>query len=159
MIDSLLFPATLIAALGSGLIAGTFFAFSTFVMSALGRLPAAQAIAAMQSINITVINPVFLGGFMGTAALGALLAVMALFNWQAPGAAYLLPGSALYLIGTFGVTMAFNVPLNNALAAVAPDSTEGARLWTHYLRTWTQWNHVRMAAALLAAASFTLALR
>jgi uncharacterized membrane protein len=46
-------------ALGSGLMAGIFFAFSTMVMPALSRIPPAQAIAAMQSINVVVINPWF----------------------------------------------------------------------------------------------------
>ena len=35
MTDQLLFALTLLAALGSGLVAGIFFAFSTFVMGAL----------------------------------------------------------------------------------------------------------------------------
>jgi uncharacterized membrane protein len=75
-----------------------------------------------------------------------------------PGAAYLLLGSLLYLIGSFGVTIVFNVPLNNALADVKPDNPEGANLWLSYLANWTTWNHIRMAAALAAAASFTIAL-
>ena len=40
------------AVLGCGLVAGIFFAFSTFVMRALGRRPAGEGIAAMQAINI-----------------------------------------------------------------------------------------------------------
>ncbi len=47
----------LFCALGSALVAGVFFAFSTFVMKALGRLQPEQGIAAMQSINVTVLNP------------------------------------------------------------------------------------------------------
>ena len=65
--DRLYFALKIFSALGCGLMAGTFFAFSVFVMSALARLPAPQGIAAMQSINITVINPVFMLVFMGTA--------------------------------------------------------------------------------------------
>ena len=45
----------------------------------------------------------------------------------------LLVGALLYFVGTFLVTMFFNVPLNDALAAVAPDSSEGASLWSRYL--------------------------
>ena len=67
-IDQLLSVLTLVAALGCGLIAGVFFAFSTFVMRALARLSPSEGIAAMQSINITVLNPWFLGAFLGTAA-------------------------------------------------------------------------------------------
>jgi uncharacterized membrane protein len=143
MINNLLIALTLLSALGSGLIAGVFFAFSSFVMSALGRLPAPHGVAAMQSINVAVINPLFLGVFLGTAAACALLVVAALFKWQEPGAMLLLAGALLYFIGTFLVTMVFNVPLNDALAAAAPDSADGASLWARYLGTWTVWNHVR----------------
>jgi uncharacterized membrane protein len=158
MFPYFLFALTLLSALGSGLIAGAFFAFSTFVMGALGRLPAAHGIAAMQSINVVVINPWFLGVFIGTAAMCALLVATALFTWHQSGAALLLAGALLYFGGTFLVTMMFNVPLNNALAAVAPDSAEGASLWSRYLTTWTNWNHVRTIAALVGAALLTLAL-
>lgn len=64
----------------------------------------------------------------------------------------------LYLVGTFGVTITFNVPLNDALAMVKPDSTEGAELWARYLTTWTLWNHVRTIAAFVATALLTVAL-
>lgn len=152
------YTAILIAALGAGLIAGTFFAFSAFIMTALGRLPASQGIAAMQSINVVVINPVFLGVFMGTAALSLALAIAALAGWLA--SPMLIVAAALfYIVGCFLVTMMFNVPLNNALAAVNPDSVEGATLWKHYLSRWTMWNTIRTAASLLAAAAFILALR
>jgi uncharacterized membrane protein len=159
MIDALLFTLTLAAALGCGLIASVFFAFSAFVMGALARLPAAQAIAAMQSINVGVINPAFLGVFFGTAVLCIVLIVAALITWGETGAIYVLVGSVLYLVGTIVVTMACNVPRNNALAAVAPDSVDGASLWIRYVAEWTAWNHVRTAATLLAAASFIMALR
>ena len=110
-----LFALKLFAALGCGLVAGVFFAFSTFVMSALAQRPPAQGIAAMQAINITVINPLFMTALFGTAAACIFLAIASLLKWHQPGAAYLLLGSLLYLIGTVGVTIAFNVPLNDAL--------------------------------------------
>ena len=59
MISEAQVPLAFLAALGSSLMADTFFAFSAFVMKALGRLPGGQGIEAMQSINIVVINPVF----------------------------------------------------------------------------------------------------
>jgi len=138
--------------------AGVFFAFSTFVMSALGRLQPTQGIAAMQSINITAINPLFMTVLFGTAAACILLVVFSLLRWHQPGTAYLLLGSLLYLVGTLGVTIAFNVPLNEALARVEPGSTIGMNLWSNYLVKWTIWNHVRAVAALGAAAAFTIAL-
>jgi uncharacterized membrane protein len=151
-------PLMLIAALGCGLVAGVFFAFSTFVMPALARLQPPQAIAAMQSINITAINPLFMLALFGTAFACLFLMVSILFKWQQPSAFYLLSGSLLYLVGTIAVTIAFNVPLNDALAIVKPGSSEGATLWAKYLTNWTFWNHVRTIAALAAAALFTISL-
>lgn len=153
-----LFSLKLSAALGCGLIAGVFFAFSTFVMKALAQQPSAQGIAAMQSINITVINPWFMTAFLGTGVACLLLIIVSLLKWQHHSAAYLLIGSLLYLIGTFGVTVVFNVPLNDALAIAKPNSIEGTNLWEKYLTNWTFWNHVRTIAALVAAALLTLAI-
>jgi len=164
MIDHLLFVLTLSSALGCGLMAGFFFAFSACVMNALADLPPAQGIAAMQSINVTVargykvISPWFGAAFFGTAVVCVLQVVSSLVMWYEPGAAYPLVGSLLYLVGTVLVTIMFNVPLNEALAAVEPDSADGAGLWTRYIASWTAWNHVRTAAALAAAASLTIAL-
>ena len=156
IIDNLRFPLTLFTALGCGLVAGVFFAFSTFVMNALARLQPKEGIIAMQSINITAINPLFMVALFGTAVACIFLAVSSVLKWHQPSAAYLLIGSLLYLIGTVLVTIAFNVPLNDALAIAKPDSTEGANLWARYLTNWTFWNHVRTIAAL--AAALTLAL-
>src|SRR5262245_45417973 len=100
MTDTLLYTWTLVCALGCGLIAGVFFAFSAFVMKALSRIPPAQGIAAMQSINIMVLNPLFLGVFFGAAAGCVVLAITALAAWHKPGAVYMLVGSVLYLVGT-----------------------------------------------------------
>ncbi len=128
-----MFALKLFVALGCGLIAGVFFAFSTFVMNALARLPPAQGIAAMQAINIMAINPLFMVALLGTAATCTSLAVSALLNWHQLSAAYLLFGCLLYLVGTVMVTIVFNVPLNNALAKVKPDGTAGATIWVSYL--------------------------
>ncbi|MEE8584766.1 MAG: anthrone oxygenase family protein [Acidobacteriota bacterium] len=156
--DDLLSTLTFLSALGCGLIAGVFFAFSAFLMKALARLPPAQGIAAMQSINVAVINPLFMVALFGTALACVALAVSSLFRWSEPGAAYLLVGSLLYLVGTVAVTIVFNVPRNDALAAVEADTAEGANLWPRYIAGWTVWNHLRTAAALAAAASLTIAL-
>jgi uncharacterized membrane protein len=147
----------LVATLGCGLIAGVFFAFSTFAIDALAQQPPAQGIAAMQSINITVINPWFMTAFLGTAVICLFLVVSSLLKWHQPDTIYLFVGSLLYLVGTIGVTIAFNVPLNDALAKVDPSSSDGANFWTNYLRDWTMWNHLRTVTALAAAALFAIA--
>ena len=154
-----MFALKLFAILGCGLIAGVFFAFSTFVMPALARLERAQGITAMQSINIKAINPWFMTALFGTAVICLFLAIFSVLKWHQPIAVYLLVGCLLYLVGTVGVTVAFNVPLNDALAIAKPTSIEGASLWTKYLTDWTLWNHVRTVTALAATLFFTIALR
>ncbi len=158
MSDNLLFALTLFSVLGCGLVAGIFFAFSSFVMKALARVPPAQGIAAMQSINITVINPWFMAAFLGTAVACALVVVSSLLQWNEAGSAYLLSGGLIYLSCTLLVTLVFNVPWNNALAVLDPASANGARLWASYVTRWTAWNHVRTAAALVAEVLLIIAL-
>lgn len=157
-VEQLLFTLTLIAALGCGLVAGIFFAFSAFVMKALARLRPAEGITAMQSINVTVLNPWFLGAFFGTAAACVLTSIFSVPRWPGLGAALSLFGSALYLVGTLLVTMLFNVPRNEALASLKPADPDSVSRWARYVASWTAWNHVRTAAALVAAASFSVAL-
>ena len=156
--DHFLFALTRLAALGCGLIAGVFFAFSSFVMKALARLPASAGIAAMQSINIVVLRSLFMAIFLGTAAVCVLASIYSLFRLQEPGVVYLLVGSVLYLVGSFLVTIVFNVPRNEALAKLAPTDPTSTSLWSGYVASWTTWNHVRTLAALAAAASFSVAL-
>ncbi len=146
------------AVLGTAIVGGAFFAFSSFIMKALARVPSAEGIAAMQSINIVVINPSFLGAFMGTALLSAGVIVMALLNNGHPSAMFFLSGAMLYFAGTFLVTMFGNVPLNDQLASVSPSDPAAAKLWMHYLDRWTMWNTVRTIAAIAATFLFTLGL-
>ncbi|MGE0005485.1 MAG: DUF1772 domain-containing protein [Parvibaculaceae bacterium] len=140
----------ILAIVGTGLTAGIFFAFSTFVMKALARIPAEHGIAAMNSINVTVINPWFFTVFFGTPMICGILAVMALPRWSEPDAAIILAACLVHIVGSLAVTMAFNVPLNKALAAVTSAGGEGGALWRRYLSDWTFWNTVRTAAPLSA---------
>jgi len=158
MLERALYSLTIAGAVGSGLTAGMFFAFSSFVMAGLARVEPRSGVAAMQSINVTVINPVFMLVFMGTGLVALGLAAAAFAGWTGGEAIILLTAAALYVVGCIGVTMAFNVPLNNALAAVPADSAAAAELWTRYLRDWTFWNHVRTVASLGASVLFVAAL-
>jgi uncharacterized membrane protein len=158
MTDKLIYLMTSVVALGCGLVGGIFFAFSTFVMKALWRLPAEQGVAAMQAINVAVLNRWFLAPFFGTAAGCLALSVLELLNSQWPGSLYRLIGCTSYLLGTIFVTMFCNVPRNDALAAVDSRNAEAAARWAEYVPAWTFWNHVRTVAALTAAASLLVAL-
>ncbi|NOJ47896.1 anthrone oxygenase family protein [Bradyrhizobium archetypum] len=146
------------SAVGCGLLAGLYFAFSTFIMTALARTGQAAGIAAMNAINVTIVQSLFMPVFLGTTAASTGLAVIAIFRWSEPGAMAMLAGGTLYVLGMFVVTMIFNVPLNNALAATDPASQEAASLWARYLTEWTWWNHVRTVASTVACALFIAAI-
>jgi uncharacterized membrane protein len=65
------------------------------------------------------------------------LIVSSFFRWHKPDAVYLLVGGLLYLVGTILVTIIFNVPLNDALAAADPTTADASRVWTTYVQSWT----------------------
>ncbi|MFC9908355.1 DUF1772 domain-containing protein [Streptomyces sp. NPDC127197] len=158
MINGPYFVLTALGVLGTGLVAGVFCAFSTFVMRGLAALPPAQGVAAMKAINVTAVQPAFMIVFLGSALLCAVIAVVTLVVWPDEGAVELLLGSALYLIGSFGVTVLANVPRNNALLKLDAGTPEAAAYWPTYVREWTAWNHVRMIASAAAAVLYVLGL-
>ena len=146
------------ALLGSALVGGVFFAFSSFVMKALARMPPAEGIGAMQSINVVVLNPSFLGAFMGTVVVSLGASGLALAGWDRPSAPFFLGGALFYIVGTFLVTALGNVPLNDQLAGMSATDPGTREVWENYLDRWTMWNHVRTAAAMVAALLYTLGL-
>jgi uncharacterized membrane protein len=142
------------SAIGCGLLGGLYFAFSTFIMTALGRIDQAAGIAAMNAINATIMRSLFMPLFLGTSLASLVLAGRSLVHLGEPGALVMLAGGVLYVVGMFAVTMVLNVPLNNALAAVEPASAESAQVWARYLKDWVFWNHVRTIASIAACALF-----
>lgn len=150
-------PITVLAAVGAGLIGGLLFIFSNTVMKALTRLPPEQGMTAMQYINVIIVNPMFLSVFLGTALLCGVLVAYALLGWSGAAAPWLLIGAGAYLIGTFGVTMAFNVPLNNVLASTRVSVESAAEAWPSYVAPWLRWNHVRTVMSVIAALWLTYA--
>jgi uncharacterized membrane protein len=156
---NILFILAICVALGSGVMGGLLFAFSNFVMTALAHQPPASGIRAMQAINIYILNPLFVIVFFGTAVASFLVAAMTILRGPRTGGPLLLAGAALYLIGTIGVTMAFNVPLNDRLAALNPETAAAADYWLTYLSEWMKWNHVRTIASVTASLFLILAIR
>jgi uncharacterized membrane protein len=145
-----------ITSVGAGLIGGLFFVFSNTCMRAFDELPA--AVAAMNGINRVILNPLFFLAFFGTAVLCIVL-LIGLMTWPAATSNLLVvTGALLYLVGSIGVTMVCNVPLNNKLATVPPSAADMDTQWRAYRGPWTRWNHVRTVACLLSAASLALAI-
>lgn len=149
---------TVAVVLGSGMAAGIFFTFSNFVMPALARLPKHQGAAAMQAINITVINPLALGIMLGTGVLALAAAVLGLLYLEGSLRCVYTASAVIYLVGCVAVTMLGNVPLNERLDEVDPATDAAAELWDHYLSRWTFWNTVRTAACALTTLNSSLVL-
>lgn len=158
MLQSVITGLLWFAAVGCGLLAGLYFAFSTFIMTALGRIGQVSGIMAMNAINTVIVQSLFMPLFLGATLASLLLAIAAVFRWGEPGAAAMLAGGALYVVGMFACTAVIHVPLNNALAAADPASVEAASLWARYLTDWTSWNHVRTVSSTLACALFISAI-
>ena len=142
---------------GCGLMSGVYFAFSAFIMTALGRIDQAAGLSAMTAINAVIVQSSFMPLFLGTTLASVGLAALAMFRWDEPGALAMLAGSLVYVVGMFVVTMVFNVPLNDALAAADPANPDAGPIWARYLTDWTFWNHVRTAASTMAFGLFVVA--
>jgi uncharacterized membrane protein len=142
-------------ALGCGLIGGLYFAFSAFIMRALSSIDRAAGIAAMNSINTVILRSAFMPLFLGTTLAAAALVVLGVMQAGSARGTLLIAGGLCYVIGMFVVTMAFNVPLNNALLRVGE---RDADTWQRYLVSWTRWNHLRTVASLAASALFIAAI-
>ncbi|GHD97647.1 anthrone oxygenase family protein [Streptomyces alanosinicus] len=158
MIEGPFFVLIVVGIVGTGLMAGVFCAFSTFVMRGLATLPPAQGVAAMNAINGAAVRPAFMTVFTGSAVLSAMIAVVTFVVWPDEGKLELLLGSALYLFGAFGLTVVANVPRNDRLARLTPGAPEATVYWPAYVREWTFWNHLRGVAAATAALIYVLAL-
>jgi len=128
-----------------GLSAGVFYGFSSFIMGGLARASDEAAGAAMNGINETAPRPAFMVVFFGALLVPAATGICGLVDGY-DGGAWVLAASAVYLVGTFGVTAALNVPLNNRLLA----ERDKAAGWRAYRQPWTAWNHVRTLAGMVA---------
>lgn len=138
------------AVVGAGVVTGLLWAFSNFILRALRDLPPEHGMFAMQRINERILNPLFFVFFMGTPVLCGLVAAGALLDLQRAGSGWLLAGALAYLAGPFGITLAFNVPLNDRLAK-AP-AGDAATAWPDYAVRWQRWNHLRSYFGILSVA-------
>ena len=148
----------LLSSVGAATTGGAFYAFSTFVMPGLRRLPHAEGISAMNAINKAAPSPMFMLAFVGTAAASVGAGAVAIHRHDHPTSTYLLVGTGLYLAG-FVLTAAYHIPRNDALALVDPASAASATSWRRYTSGWTRWNHVRTFTSLASAVAFMFAFR
>ena len=140
----------IVAAIGAGLMAGLYYAFSAFIMKSFDQIGASNAVVAMNSINEVILRSSFMLLFFGSTILFALLIAAGIFYETTSASWLLISAGLIYVIGMFVCTAAFNVPLNNQLAAVGDDRQEQTECWNHYYRVWTRWNTFRGLCSLVA---------
>lgn len=148
-----------------GLMAGVYFAFSVFVMKALGALPEQEGALAMDRINEVILNSLFLPIFFGTSLGMTGLALWSAIHWQPGYSSLLICAAVIYVSGMFGVTAFGNVPLNNRLKqsvrtslhqeSEAPDPTT---TWRDYQVRWIRLNHIRTLSSLVACGLLVIAI-
>jgi len=156
---AMLAPALLwTSAIGCGLMAGVYFAFSAFIMTSLGRIAPASGMVAMNATIVDIVRSPFMPVFMVTTLTAASLAVLGVVRWGQPGSMLIVIGGTIYVLGMFGVTMMVNQPMNEALLAADPATSQGVALWSRYVIDWTMWNHLRTVASTVATAIFIAAL-
>ncbi|MEJ7838730.1 MAG: anthrone oxygenase family protein [Thermomicrobiales bacterium] len=147
------------AVLGSAIMSGIFFAFSVFMLQSFNRLGPSQAISAMQAINSGIGTPLFGLAFGGTALVVLILGGASIFDLGNRSAVVALTGSVLFLLGSLMITIAFNIPLNNTLDALDPNSSSAAANWSSFVDNWLSWNHARTVLTLASTVFFILAIR
>jgi len=142
----------LVAAITSGLVAGAFVLYAHTVMPGLAKVDDRTFVAAFQALDRAIINPWFMaGGFLGAPALMAAAAVLTIgedpFAW-------VVAALAAYAV-VFGVTIAVNVPRNDALKAAGdPDAIDVAAARAAFDEArWVRWNLLRVV---LSTGAFVL---
>lgn len=143
-----------LSTLSTGLIAGLFYAYSCSVNPGLGRLPDAEYLGAMQSINRAILNPVFFITFMGTVVLLPLSAWLSYQGQPSRQFWYFLAAAIVYIVGTFGVTIGGNVPLNEALDKINIAGASAEELARHrrlFEAKWNMLHNLRTIANIISA--------
>jgi len=159
MLEAFLTAVLWFCAVGCGLMAGVYFAFSAFIMASFARIETSAGILAMQSINDVILRSAFMPLFFATSLAAFGVSLAALPDMTRPGALSMFGAGMLYVAGMFLCTIFFNVPLNNKLKDADSHSAYGAEVWDRYLRQWTRWNHVRTIASTLSSIFFFIAIQ
>ncbi|WP_339708248.1 anthrone oxygenase family protein [uncultured Kriegella sp.] len=140
----------------TGLSAGLFFAWSISVIVGTQKLGANTYLQTMQSINKEILNPIFFIVFFGSLIA---LVINAIGHFDNKLHFWLILAAALfYGIGTFGVTVFGNVPLNNQLEALDLGSLSKLELSNFRSLYESQWNHYHNIRTISAMIAFLLLL-
>jgi uncharacterized membrane protein len=150
--------ALLAATITTGIVAGLFFAYANSVMPALRGADDDAFVDVMQRINAVILNPLFLGTFLGGLLIGLAAAGAVVAGDDHRGLAWVVAGVGLYSV-MFAITRAANIPLNVQLAEAGTPGAIGDldAVRTRFERRWTTWNLVRALASTAAFCCFAAA--
>ena len=144
--------ALIIATLGVGIFAGVFALYSNAVMPGLKETNDRTFVGAFQQIDTAIINPLFLGTFMGALVVTGIAVALHLGKDFRSVLPWIVVAFVLYLAVVI-ITLAVNVPLNDDIkAAGAPDSIADLALVRDQFNEarWVGWNHFRAVATTAA---------
>ncbi len=145
------------AILAYAFVGGVFLAFSDFIMRALAKISGHGGVEAMQMINREVFRWVFMTLFLGLAGVSLVIAAYGAIALTGLAGTLIMLSGLFYLVGCFGVTVFFNVPMNNVLDRMEMNDAKTGDYWFKiYVPRWTFWNSIRTTACAVSAASLQL---
>ncbi|QFT58604.1 hypothetical protein FIU94_07155 [Sulfitobacter sp. THAF37] len=148
MTSTLTRPLLMLSLLLCGALFGFFYAWVCSTMWGLDQADPRVAISAMQAMNASVRNAVFAPAFFGTPVALAITTLCLFSSAQRTAAYWTLATTLLVVFPGVLLTMAVNVPMNEALGALSvPEDIEDARrIWQEYSADWQFWNQARTVA-------------
>ena len=141
------------ATIAMGLMAGVFAIYANAIMPGLGRTDDRTFVGAFQSIDTAIINPAFLGTFLGALVFTGIAAVLHLGDDSRSVLPWIIAALVLYL-AVFIITVRVNVPLNDGIKAAGdPDRIADLALARKQFNEskWVRFNLIR---ALSTTAAF-----
>lgn len=139
-----------LAIVSTGLYAGFMLIFLTGIMPALAGLTDEQFVTVMRRVNAFVPRAVFLTVFAGVVVFPALALALPV-GGRSDGGRWLIVAGLVCAVLNHLVTVAGNIPLNNALAA-----SEGSEPGPVREAFESRWNRFHLVRTLLITASFAL---
>ena len=147
--NGLRIASLMVATILTGLVAGVVGIYANAFMPGLAKTDDKTFVGAFQAVDRAIVNPVFLGiGFFGALIFTGIAGVLSLKEKALP---WIAVAFVLYLV-TVILTMAVNVPMNDALKAAgdpAAIDVAAARAAFDEAR-WRAFNLVRTNLALVS---------
>ena len=153
-----IFQITLIlATFLCSLVAGFLFAFALVVMPGLKGLKEREFIRAFQVVDGVIQNnqPIFVLVWVGSVVILLTAAVLGIGQLDGAERWLLIFPTLLYLVGVQLPTFTINVPLNNKLQTLEPDTMDETRQKAarqEFEPRWNLWNSIRTTLASLTSA-------